>query len=53
MKNLQDIFIECISEMKTIYIPVQEERIVKIESTSLGCMGLCEAAYKLVGMSIP
>lgn len=46
IKDLQGIFIECISKMKSVHIPVQVERVIKIEPASLGCMGLCEAAYK-------
>lgn len=46
MKNLQDIFVECIAEMKKVYIPVQKERVIEIEPASLDCMGECEYEYQ-------
>lgn len=49
MKNLQDIFMECISEMRSVHIPVQEGNIINIESASLDCMGECECEYQGTG----
>lgn len=49
MKNLQDIFIECIAEMRSVHIPVQEDKIINIESANLDCMGECECEYQGTG----
>lgn len=46
MKNLQDTFIECIAEMRSVHIPVQDNRIVKVEAVRLDCMGKCEYEHK-------